>query len=316
MAGRRHRRHGLSAPTWRDLRVLAERRLRDAGAASPDVEARWLDRTGVGLRRRRAGDGGRRARVDPRCATSRRHAAPTRGAVSRCSTCSGAGRSSVTICSSTLVCWCRGPRPRWWRRLPSTRWCGSARAGAAASPWAGLVTTYAVADLGTGSGALALALASELPDAEVWATDVSDDALAVARANFAGAGSVAARLRAAAGLVVRRASRSSSKDVCASSSRTLPTSPPTRSTRCRVRSSTGSRARALVSGPTGVEALEHIVDEAPAWLDPRGSVLVCELAPHQAEAMTAHALARGFVDVSVRPDLTGRDRVLVARFVG
>ena len=74
---------------------------------------------------------------------------------------------------------------------------------------------------------------------------------------------------------------------------------------------------ALVSGPTGVEAIEHIVTAAPAWLDPAGSVLVCELAPHQADAMTAHASAHA--DSSTCPsvrDLTGRDRVLVARFVG
>ena len=181
--------------------------------------------------------------------------------------------------------------------------------------WAALVTTYAVVDLGTGSGALALALASELPDAEVWATDVSDDALAVARANFAGAGSVAARLRAASGswfdalpdqlkgrlrLVV-----SNPPYVAADEIDTMPREVVDWEPR-----------RALVSGPTGVEAIEQIVTDAPAWLDPRGSVLVCELAPHQAEAMTARASARGFVDVEVRPDLAGRDRVLVARFVG
>ena len=56
-------------------------------------------------------------------------------------------------------------------------------------------TGYVVADLGTGSGAIALALACELPDAEVWATDVSADALAVARANLAGIGSAATRVR-------------------------------------------------------------------------------------------------------------------------
>ena len=50
-------------------------------------------------------------------------------------------------------------------------------------PWSGGLTQYAVADLGTGSGALALALAASLPDAEVWATDTSADALAVVRAN-------------------------------------------------------------------------------------------------------------------------------------
>ncbi len=43
-----------------------------------------------------------------------------------------------------------------------------------------------VVDLGTGSGAIALALEAALPDVEVWATDASDDALAVASANIAG----------------------------------------------------------------------------------------------------------------------------------
>ena len=66
-------------------------------------------------------------------------------------------------------------------------------------PWSGAATAYAVADLGTGSGALALALASELPDAEVWGTDVSDDALAVARANLAGTGLPSTRVRLARG---------------------------------------------------------------------------------------------------------------------
>ena len=65
--------------------------------------------------------------------------------------------------------------------------------------WSGTTTSYVVADLGTGSGALALALAAELPDAEVWATDRSADALAVARANLAGAGSTATRVRVAEG---------------------------------------------------------------------------------------------------------------------
>src|SRR5207302_8689875 len=45
-----------------------------------------------------------------------------------------------------------------------------------------------VADLGTGSGAIALALAAEAPGVQVWATDSSEAALAVARANLAGLG--------------------------------------------------------------------------------------------------------------------------------
>jgi release factor glutamine methyltransferase len=68
----------------------------------------------------------------------------------------------------------------------------------------------------------------------------------------------------------------------------------------------------LVSGPTGLEVVEVIVREAPAWLDPVGT-LVCEIAPHQAEPARRIATAAGFDEVLIRQDLTGRDRVLVAR---
>ena len=58
-----------------------------------------------------------------------------------------------------------------------------------------------LADLGTGSGAIALALAVELEPRHptVWATDVSEDALAVAGANLAGIGRAAVHVRLAAG---------------------------------------------------------------------------------------------------------------------
>lgn len=179
-------------------------------------------------------------------------------------------------------------------------------------PWGGAVTTYAVADLGTGSGALALALAARLPDAEVWATDVSLDALAVARANFAGAGSVSARVRTAAGpwfaalpahlrgalrLVVSNPPYVAAGEVAALPREVADWEP----------------RHALVSGDSGLEALEEIVAGAPEWLDPRVGVLVCELAPHQAGAVVAMAHAAGFAEVEVRRDLDDRDRVLVAR---
>ena len=314
MAGRRHRRRGLSAPTWRDLRVLAERRLRDAGAASPDVEARWLIERASGY------DGVELVMADDEPASTlgaqhlddmlhrRAHGEPLQYVLGSWPFLG----HDLFVDPRVLV-----PRPE-TEVVAQVAVDEMVRLGARrgrSEPWANLVTTYIVADLGTGSGALALALASELPDAEVWATDVSDDALAVARANFAGAGSVAARLRAG-GARGSRPFPVISKDAYASSSRTLPISLPTRSTRCRLRSSTGSRAGHSSAGRPASRRSSRSSMKLPTWLDPRGSVLVCELAPHQARAMTAHALAQGFVDVSVRPDLAGRDRVLVARFVG
>jgi release factor glutamine methyltransferase len=88
-----------------------------------------------------------------------------------------------------------------------------------------------VVDLGTGSGAIALSIALEVPGARVWGTDVSPDALAVARANLAGMGG-----RAAAR--VRCPTRCGGR--CTWSCRTLRTS---RTPRCSPpRSPIGSRA--------------------------------------------------------------------------
>lgn len=177
--------------------------------------------------------------------------------------------------------------------------------------WGGARTRYAVADLGTGSGAIALALAFALPEAEVWATDVSEEALAVAHANVAGAGTPAARVRLARGrwldalpewlrgrlsLIV-----SNPPYVAESELAGLPGS---------VRD--WEPLSALVSGSTGLEAIETILGEAPPWLAPRG-VVVLEIAPHQAEAARELAGRGCFASVEVVRDLTGRDRVLVGR---
>jgi release factor glutamine methyltransferase len=69
---------------------------------------------------------------------------------------------------------------------------------------------------------------------------------------------------------------------------------------------------ALVSGPSGLESITVIVEQAPEWLEPEG-VLVLELAPHQADAARSLAAAAGFAHTEIRRDLSGRERVLVAR---
>jgi release factor glutamine methyltransferase len=69
---------------------------------------------------------------------------------------------------------------------------------------------------------------------------------------------------------------------------------------------------ALRAGPLGLEGVSDIVAEAPSWLAPSG-VVVVEIAPHQADAARRLAAEAGLVVTAVEPDLTGRDRVLVAR---
>jgi release factor glutamine methyltransferase len=166
-------------------------------------------------------------------------------------------------------------------------------------------------DLGTGSGAIALALAVEWTGIEVWATDISPDALAVAQANVAALGGIGDAVRLAQGSWYEAlpAELAGAVDVIVSNPpyvaefevEDLPE---------EVRA--WEPLSALVSGPTGLEAIERIVAEAPLWLAHPGSLLV-EIAPHQAADAVAMARAAGFGSAAVWPDLTGRDRILLAR---
>ena len=167
-----------------------------------------------------------------------------------------------------------------------------------------------VVDLGTGSGAIALSMAAEHDTAEVWATDASADALEVARANLTGVGSrVAPRVRlcegwwfdALPGELRRRVHLVVSNPPYVADDEALPPEV-----------GDWEPVGALFAGPTGLEAIELVLHQAGEWLADHGSV-VLELAPHQSEPATALARAVGYAEVEVRPDLTGRDRVLVAR---
>jgi release factor glutamine methyltransferase len=150
-----------------------------------------------------------------------------------------------------------------------------------------------------------------LPDAAVWATDASDDALAVARANLSSIGFAATRVR-----VVRGHWFDALPLELRGELRLVVSNPPyvseTEFDELPTEVAAYEPTRALVSGPTGLECLEDIVRDAPQWLTPDG-VLVCEHAPHQAEMVCDLARAAGFTHVETRVDLTGRERALVAR---
>ncbi|MGH9017750.1 MAG: peptide chain release factor N(5)-glutamine methyltransferase [Acidimicrobiales bacterium] len=178
----------------------------------------------------------------------------------------------------------------------------------------------AAADLGTGSGVIALSLVLEAAadGVEVWATDASGASLDVAGANVrrlaARHPAAAARVHLARGswfaalpadLVGCLALVVSNPPYVAESEWSV-LDPEVRDHEPR---------DALVPGPTGFEALDHLLDHARRWLRPGGG-LVLELAPHQAAAVAATGIGLGYEDLEIRDDLSGRPRMVVARWPG
>lgn len=148
-----------------------------------------------------------------------------------------------------------------------------------------------VADLGTGSGAIALALQSQRPTAQVLAVDASTDALAVAQAN-------AQRL----GLAVRFAPSNwlagveGRFDAIVSNPPYIPSADP------HLAALTHEPLQALASGADGLADIRTIVAQAPAHLAPGGWLLL-EHGYDQAEAVCALLTAQGFEHVQSRNDL-------------
>lgn len=162
-----------------------------------------------------------------------------------------------------------------------------------------------VVDLGTGSGVIALSIAHERTGVSVWATDVSGDALDVARANLAGIGRSGRRVQLAAGewFDALPADLAGTVDVIVSNPPYVAASDDLPS---EVRD--WEPVGALVAGPRGTEAIEVILEGAQRWLRP-GGALVIEIGETQAEEVVRRA--REYRDAVVHADLAGRPRVFV-----
>lgn len=163
-----------------------------------------------------------------------------------------------------------------------------------------------IADLGTGSGAIALSLAHERPHCKLVATDISRLALDVAREN-------AARLKIAnveflegewfTPIASRRFA------VIVSNPPYIPNDDPhLRSGDLRF-----EPRRALTGGPDGLAAVRKIVLRAPTHLETGGTLLL-EHGYDQGERVHALLAAAGFTDIYSRSDLAGHSRITGGRF--
>jgi len=166
-----------------------------------------------------------------------------------------------------------------------------------------------VADVGTGSGCLAVSLAHELPHAEIFATDISAEALDVARRN-------AAHHRVSDRIHFHQTDL---LEVLLHESRLfdlIVSNPPyvardeAASLQREVREHEPESA--LFGGPTGVEIYVRLIEQAGTLLAPRG-ILVLELGYGAADAVRKiFRMQERWANVSITNDLAGIPRVLAA----
>ena len=173
------------------------------------------------------------------------------------------------------------------------------------------VNPRVVVDLGTGSGAIGLSLAHELPleGTTVWLTDNSAEALDVARANAAGIGRAGANVRIAQGdwFAALPHELRGVIDVVVSNPPYIADNDPD------IEPSVAAHEppAALFSGSDGLDALRAVISGATEWLRP-GGALVAEIGHRQGDAVRALSMSAGLVHVEVRRDYAGRDRIVVA----
>jgi release factor glutamine methyltransferase len=163
-------------------------------------------------------------------------------------------------------------------------------------------TGLRIADVGTGSGCIALALAKELPQAEIHATDISTAALEVARAN-------AARHQLESRIQFRQA------DLLAGFENNafdfIVSNPPyvgeSEEDQVQLEVRKFEPRGAVFAGPTGLEVIERLIPKAHAALKP-GGWLVMEISGTIADAVTR--LLNSFQNVATIPDLQSIPRVV------
>src|SRR5256714_5758964 len=162
-----------------------------------------------------------------------------------------------------------------------------------------------ILDVGTGSGVIALSLAKEFPEAKVYAIDVSEDALALAREN-------AARL----GLDRVRFQKSDLFESLSERFDLIVANLPYISMQDRhllAREVLHDPEVALFGGPGGDELVRKLIEKAPPHLEP-GGLLALEIGLGQAEGLSDFLRQKNYHDIQLKKDYSDISRFLLARY--
>ncbi len=169
-----------------------------------------------------------------------------------------------------------------------------------------------IADLGTGSGAIGLSIAAEMPPGSValWLSDVSTDAVDVASANLAGIGRAAQVVRIVQGswFGALPMELRGHLDLVVANPPYIAVDDPALETDV----SDWEPSVALFGGADGLSDIRLIASSAPDWLR-EGGVLVLEIGAEQGNEVSELLREAGLTNVEIRADLTGRNRAAIAR---
>ncbi|MCL2011589.1 MAG: peptide chain release factor N(5)-glutamine methyltransferase [Cystobacterineae bacterium] len=164
-----------------------------------------------------------------------------------------------------------------------------------------------VAELCTGSGCIALSLALERPQAEIWATDISKEALSLARENHQHLGSPP-NVHWCEGNLFENLPQTPSFHLLLSNPPYL----------CAQEMDSLQREirfeprLALDGGTDGMQLLSLIIQHSPRFLAPQGWLLL-EMGQNQAEQITLQLIKAGYADIVIHKDWAGLHRIAQAR---
>ena len=168
------------------------------------------------------------------------------------------------------------------------------------------ISNLRIADIGTGSGVIALSLAKKFPEAEILAIDVSDDALSLAGENAARLG-LAGRVQFRKGDLLENFSERFDLIVA-----NLPYVS-MQDRHLLAREVLHDPEVALFAGPTGEELVRRLIDQATQHLNPKG-LLALEIGINQSEGLTEVLRLKNYHDIRTKKDYSGITRFLLARY--